>query len=405
MGRVDLAMRKVERFQRLYAVKHMHPHLTRDRRAKAMFEEEARIAGLLNHPNVVAVVDYGEDSYAPFMVMDYVEGLTLAQLQVLHIHRGEYLPLALTLRVVRDIALGLGAIHGAKTAAGRHLELVHRDLAPANILIGFDGTTRITDFGIAYADDRPHNTTAGLLKGTPGYIAPERLRFEAPTVQSDLFSLGVILYELLANERLYPGPMEASAQQVLVAAPPDIGEIRPELPASLIALLFRLLAKSPKSRPASAVEVASELEDAIQEFTAEALSDTRRYIQVVAAPQKDEHERRRSHALRVAQRTPEVSFIAHMQLLAGLVFATGILMYPHPLSELHAPRGTPMPRKGVKVTATKAAQALREPHSRRPSSTKPTKPKPTIANRPPRQAPPPQQDEVPHEMSWSGDFK
>ena len=266
MGRVDLAMRQIGRFRRFYAIKHLHPHLANEAAPRAMFLEEARIGGMLVHPNVVGVIDVGEDAQGPFLVMDFVEGLSLGALQQAAIDHGEPLPLGFCLDVAIAIAKGLDGIHTAVDAQGKPLALVHRDLSPRNVLIGYDGSIRITDFGIAKANDREIRTTTGVLKGTVGYLAPERLRFEEPDPRSDLFSLGVILYELLGSERLYPGGGAEAARCILSEPAPDIGELRPDCPAELTGLLFQLLAKDRTDRPSSAGAVISILESVLAKY-------------------------------------------------------------------------------------------------------------------------------------------
>jgi len=269
MARVELAVRAVGSFRRLYAVKRLHPHRANDPGARAVIEEEARIAGSLSHPNVVGVIDVGVDEDGPFLVMDYVEGLTLAELQTLAVRHGEAIPIEVACSIGLSIARALDCIHTATDAGGSPLALVHRDLSPRNVLLGYDGGVRLTDFGIAHADGRTIQTTTGLLKGTPGYVAPERLRFEDPDARADLFSLGVVLYELLAGERLYKGKAQAVVRRVLQEPPPDLGELRPEAPPELVELLFDLLAKRPEDRPAKAADVVVALEAIVGELAGE----------------------------------------------------------------------------------------------------------------------------------------
>ncbi|MEM9192965.1 MAG: serine/threonine-protein kinase, partial [Myxococcota bacterium] len=298
MGRVDLASKQRDRFNRFYAIKHLHPHLVRDPSARAMFTEESRIAGMLSHPNVVGVLDVGEDSDGPYIVMDFVEGVTLARLQSIADDLGEALPLQVCVRIALFVARGLDAIHRASSATGQPLGLVHRDLSPKNILVGFDGSVRITDFGIAKAKGRTIQTTVGLLKGTPGYLSPERLRFEDPEPRSDLFSLGVVLYELLAGERLYSGSDEAAVREILVEPPPDIGELRPETPAALTNLLFHMLAKDPAQRPESASAVALQLESILHEVSSlEEPVNLGMYVSALGAEKRTQFRERLNRAI------------------------------------------------------------------------------------------------------------
>jgi eukaryotic-like serine/threonine-protein kinase len=261
MGYVELVLKRDGRFERLYARKRLHPHHRREPDLRGMFVDEARLAGLVRHPHVVSVLDIGEDGDGPFLIMDYVEGLPVARILDDAIETGRRLPVQVALRICAEAALGLHAAHEATSPEGAPLRLVHRDISPHNILVGFDGKTRVTDFGVAKAFGNTSRTTTGVLKGNTGYLSPEQLRFEEPDRRSDLFSLGVVLYELLSGERLYPSRDGLDAlRRILHEPPPDIGDVRDDLPPELIELLFELLAKDPALRPATAQAVAARLE-------------------------------------------------------------------------------------------------------------------------------------------------
>jgi serine/threonine protein kinase len=270
MGTVSLALRREGDFQRIYALKRLHPLVRDDAELRAMFLDEARIAGIIRHPNVVSVLDMGEDAEGPFLVMDYVDGLNLAQLIVDAKKQGELLPIQVAVRVALAVARGLHAAHEQVDHDGRPLAIVHRDLSPQNVLIGYAGTVSITDFGIAKALGRSAKTSTGVLKGKISYMSPEQLRFEEPDRRSDLFALGVILFEMLSGKRLYPhkGGNDVP-RRILHEAPPDIGEFRPEVPPELVQLIFRLLAKSPDARPKSAAVAAQQLEGILASLLAE----------------------------------------------------------------------------------------------------------------------------------------
>jgi serine/threonine-protein kinase len=259
MGEVELAIREEGRFRRLYAVKRLREGYRDDAEFREMFLEEARIAGLLRHPNAVSVLDVGEDARGPFLVMDYVEGTSVAD--IIARSEDEEVPLQIALRIVMDAAQGLHAAHELKDARGRSLGLVHRDVSPQNLLVGYDGVTRVTDFGIAKALGRTTHTATGVLKGKFGYLAPEQLRFDEPDRRSDVFSLGVVLFELLSGQRLYKNREGMDgAKRILNEPPPDIGEHRDDVPPELVALLFSMLAKDPAHRPSDALTVARTLE-------------------------------------------------------------------------------------------------------------------------------------------------
>jgi serine/threonine-protein kinase len=260
MGYVELVARREGRFSRLFARKRLHPALRTDRALRAMFLDEARLSGLIRHPNVVSVLEVGEDEEGPFLLMDYVEGPTVAQILECVEPRERLLPVALSVSIVAQAARGLHAAHQLASSDGASLGVVHRDISPKNLLVGYDGLVRVVDFGIAKAHDNVDQTLIGVLKGNIGYMAPEYLRFERLDRRSDLFALGVVLYELLTRERMYAGDDGAAvARRILDEPPLDIFEVR-DVPPELASLLFELLAKDRELRPPTALAVATSLE-------------------------------------------------------------------------------------------------------------------------------------------------
>jgi serine/threonine-protein kinase len=269
VGQVVLALRREGSFERLYAVKRLRAELRDDEDFRTMFFDEARLAGFVRHSNVVSVLDVGEDDEGPFLVMDYVEGVPLSAI-VRHSQRsGTEVPLQIALRIVIDAARGLHAAHEVLGPDGEPLRLVHRDVSPQNILVGFDGVTRVTDFGVAKAFGRTTQTVTGVLKGKLGYMAPEQLRFQPVDRRADLFALGVVLYELLVGGRLYRSSEEYDGvRRILEEPPPDLGDKREDAPPRLVELVFSMLAKSPEQRPATALEVVRVLEEVLGEVEA-----------------------------------------------------------------------------------------------------------------------------------------
>ena len=267
MGDVSLVIRKDGGFERLYAMKRLLGVFERDPDVRSMFEDEARIAGLIRHPNVVSVVDVGSDNAGSFLVMDYIEGVSLAQLITNVRENGEEMPLQVALKLLRDAADGLHAAHELRNHDGASLNLVHRDVSPQNVLVGLDGIARMTDFGIAKALGKQTKTSTGVIKGKSGYFAPEQLRFEKVDRRADLFALGVILYETLTLRRLYRDEsMEETAGRILREPPPDVGMLREDVPDAVVELGFELLAKMPHERPETAKQVAERLDDALAEL-------------------------------------------------------------------------------------------------------------------------------------------
>ncbi len=344
MGSVSLAVRQGQRFERLYAIKRLLPELREQPDMRAMFLEEGRVAGLLHHPNVVGVTDVGQDAEGPFMVMDYIEGVSARDLIVHAKREAVPLPLLVVCEIVTQVAKGLAVAHNLSAHDGKQLGLVHRDVSPHNILIGFDGVVRLADFGVARAEGRDHKTSTGVLKGKIGYMAPEALQFHEPTAQSDLFSLGVVIYELLSGNRLYGGKNVERARRIVHEAPPDIGDERDDVPVALQALLLSLLAKDPRDRPGSATEVVAQTEQLLVDVrqdphaigVAEYLDETfaqvrasrRREIELALiahgqAQRSAQDDRRRDHGRRRALRSAGVVALVLGALGTGAFFAFG----------------------------------------------------------------------------------
>ena len=260
MGQVDLCVREGGSFKRLYAMKRLKPGVREDAECRAMFVQEARLAGLVHHPNVVSVLDVGEDQGGPFLVMEYVEGVTVSDVLRAAQQSAIPIPLSVCLEIVAQAARGLYQAHGQTGHDGQALNLVHRDVSPHNILVDFHGVARVTDFGIARATGSKHHTSTGVLKGKLGYMAPEVLQFAPLDPRTDIFALGVVLFELLAGRRLYVGDDRERASRIVNEPPPDIGEERRDVPPDTQALVVSMLAKDPDERPESALHVAERLE-------------------------------------------------------------------------------------------------------------------------------------------------
>jgi hypothetical protein len=260
-GEVELVVRGDGRFERLFAKKRLLPAHQEDAELRSMFFEEARLAGMIRHPNVVSVLDVGEDEQGPYLLMDYVEGVSLHRLIEVSRMRHERLPLQVCLRIMAQVAEGLHAAHELHDREGRPLGLVHRDVSPVNVLLGYDGTAHVTDFGVARALGRTTKTSTGFLKGKLGYMSPEQLRFEEPDRRSDLFALGVVLFELIVLERLYVSrDGQEGPRRILTEPPPDLADHRDDVPDALVQLMFSLLAKDREHRPRDAKAVALTLE-------------------------------------------------------------------------------------------------------------------------------------------------
>lgn len=272
-------------FQRLVAIKVLHPHVVADTEFVDMFLDEARLAARIRHPNVVPTLDLDNGADGLFLVMEYVEGDSLLGLLRAAAKSGEAIPPMIAIRIVLDTLHGLDAAHELTGDRGEPLRIVHRDVSPHNILVGTDGISRITDFGIARAESRMSHTREGQIKGKLAYMSPEQTSGEHIDRRSDLFSTGIVLWEVLAARRLFKGDSDAQVLRNLLETPiPKLTEIAPNFSPAIDGVLSRALARNPDERYATAAEFAEALEAAgatIGVASTRAVAD---YVRKVSAP-------------------------------------------------------------------------------------------------------------------------
>jgi serine/threonine-protein kinase len=249
-------------FQRFVAIKRLHPHLANEPEFVEMFLDEARLAASIHHRNVVPILEIGTTSGGYYLVMEFIEGRTLARLMTQAAVLRETVPRDALLRIVLDTLSGLHAAHEQVDDDGKPMGVVHRDCSPQNILVGQDGCSRITDFGIARATARLHSTREGAMKGKLAYMAPEQTQGEGFDRRADLFSVAVVLWEVLAARRLFKSNTEAQTLRRLLHDPiPRLGDAIDIHPA-LDALCHKGLARDPNDRFQTAEEMADALEHA-----------------------------------------------------------------------------------------------------------------------------------------------
>jgi serine/threonine protein kinase len=284
--------------ERTVAIKLLHEHYSRDDDYVERFRREARAAAQLSHPNIVTVIDRGEDGGRQFIVFEYIDGQNLKQL----VENKGRLP-------VRT-ALELGIEIGRALAFAHESGLVHRDVKPQNVLLG-NGDVKVTDFGIARSADVKHGLTqTGTVLGTSEYIAPEQASGQPVSVLSDVYSLGVVMYELLAGEPPYKGENFVAVAMRHVNDPlPSIAEARPDVPLRLDAALRRAMAKRPEDRFPSMADFVNELEGVLE--TLGQPDSDRTVIMPPAAPARP---RRRSRRRRLA---PWVVLLVCLALIGG----------------------------------------------------------------------------------------
>ncbi len=248
-------------FARTVAVKMLHPHLAKDPEFAAMFLDEARVAARVRHPNVVSTLDVVALPSELFLVMDYVHGESLSSLARAARRRGEVIPARIIVAVLAGVLHGLHAAHEATSELGEPLGIAHRDVSPQNVLVGADGVPRVLDFGIAKAAGRLSSTRAGLVKGKVGYMSPEQLEGRDLDRRTDIYSAAVVLWELLAGQRLFEGDNEYAVADLVKKG----GSVPPSsfgrtMPRELDEVALRGLSRDARDRFATAREMALALE-------------------------------------------------------------------------------------------------------------------------------------------------
>jgi eukaryotic-like serine/threonine-protein kinase len=248
-------------FARTVAIKRLHPQHARDPVFASMFLDEARMCARISHPNVVPTLDVVSTEGELFLVMEYVQGESLAQLIRAVRKRGETIPWRIAIAIAVGSLHGLHAAHEAKDERGLPLELVHRDVSPHNVLVGVDGMTRVVDFGVAKATGRIQATRDGVVKGKLGYMAPEQMAQAAVTRQADVYAAAVCLWEALAGRRLFEAETETLLlARVLTAEVPLPSSIAIDVPRELDEIVMKGIARNPQKRYASARQLAQALE-------------------------------------------------------------------------------------------------------------------------------------------------
>lgn len=249
-------------FRRTVAIKKMHRQFVKDSTYIKMFVEEARVGSQLVHQNVVQVYDFcGDESQGYFLVMEWVDGVSLKTLIESYTRDGQETPWDLVVYVISGVLKGLAAAHDRLDEDGHPSPVVHRDVTPGNILISVQGEAKLSDFGLARADDRDAEQTApGIIKGKLAYAAPELLAGERATIACDIYGVGVCLWEALAGRRLFQGGNELEVlRQIANGRVPNLLEARPDLPAALCEVVHQTLRLEPEKRPSSAMDMAEEL--------------------------------------------------------------------------------------------------------------------------------------------------
>lgn len=246
-------------FRKTVAVKKVLPHLAENRDFIDMFIREARLAALLQHPNVVQIADFGKIQNAYFIAMEYVDGKNLAEIMGF-LKKG--LPVDMAVFLILKISTGLQYSHARRDdKTGKPLNIVHRDISPQNILVSMNGEVKLSDFGISKANSEPSLTQAGVIKGKLSYLSPEQAMGQEVNHQIDIYALGLVFYEILSGSRLYRFANDIEAIRTIpqMTIPPIITR-RPDIPQGLNDIVMKCLEKSTVKRYQTAQELNTDLQ-------------------------------------------------------------------------------------------------------------------------------------------------
>jgi TonB family protein len=357
-------MRGMEGFEKIVAIKRILPHLSDNNEFVSMFIDEAKLAAQLQHPNIIHIYDLGRIERSYYIAMEYVDGRDLRSLLRLLDEKGTWLPLGLAILVGARLAAALDYAHRKHDLHGQALALVHRDISPQNILISYDGEIKLCDFGIAKAASKASHTRAGALKGKLQYMSPEQAWGKDIDHRSDIFSLGLVIYEMTTGHKAFAGDSELSVLEQVrephITMPRDID---PAIPPQVERAVMRALRTDREERYQTAAEFASDLEGFL---------------------------------LAIRPSPSAVELGAFLAGLAGRECPTGTLATP-PRPARPQPTATPAPQPPTPpaaaappppaATATPAPTPTRTPTFTPPKPT-PTPPRPVVAQRPP--PPPPE---------------
>jgi hypothetical protein len=368
MGVVYRAMDPL--INRRVAIKVMADAVAQDAGLRDRFLREAQAAGSLQHPNVVTIYDFGEVDDHLFIAMEYVEGDDLSDLLTKNV----------TIRPSDALDLIIGLLHGLAYAHKRGI--IHRDIKPANVRVDSEGKARLMDFGVAHLASS-ELTSTGMLLGTPAYMAPEQITGSAVTAETDLFSVGAVLYELLAGQRAFIGEtLQSLMYSILNKAPEPLDKLLPKLPPGLSDVVMRALAKEPSHRYHSALAMANDLSAILNALEPEGKRTSLSLRAAIDTALAQEHKARK-----LRMRGGQIALFAAGAALAAILFGAARFYLTH--RDAATPREASATVSGTTVTPTvahdtsrvapaPASAALPAPAT---VTAKPTAPAPEVASR------------------------
>ena len=247
-------------FERVVALKRIRRASDRDQSFIEMFVEEAKVASLLAHQNLVHLYDFGSEGEVHYLAMELVEGRDLAKVLARGRQTRTPIPIGVAVRVAHETLLGLDYLHRLRHK-GEGLQLVHRDVSPQNIMLSFDGAVKLTDFGIAKALNLMYNEEGEVIAGKDEYLSPEQARCEVTDARADLFPCGIVLAEMLCGHNIFEGDTsEATRENILKMPIPDFTKLREGVDPKLNAILHKALSRPRDQRYQSASELLTALE-------------------------------------------------------------------------------------------------------------------------------------------------
>lgn len=322
-------LKGARQFQKIVAVKTMLPKLSEDEQFEQMFLDEASLASRIRHPNVVEILDLGEQHGVLYLVMEWIEGVPLNQLMKTAKASGG-VPPRVAVRIAMQACAGLHAAHELTDEKGTLVGLVHRDVSPQNILVTYDGVTKVVDFGVAKATALGGGATvAGQIKGKVGYMAPEQVRGEALDRRVDVFAMGIVLYALTTGKHPFRRESDAATMYNICAPQPVTApsKVVPNYPAELEAVVLRALAKARDDRFASCDDMLRALDALPAQLRASSDADVAQFVRQLFSDRRDARRKQLDDAIERANRAPPVA------ILSGAM--------PEPVSTITASQGRP----------------------------------------------------------------
>jgi serine/threonine protein kinase len=299
----------VEGFEKVVAVKRILPHLSDNKEFVEMFIDEAKMVAGLTHPNIVQISDLGKIDKSYYIAMEYVHGRDLRTILRRAKERGLRLPLDLTVLIVSKVCSALEFAHRKKDERGRPMLIVHRDISPQNILISFEGEVKLTDFGIAKAATKARITDAGALRGKLLYMSPEQAWGKPMDRRSDLFSLGIVFYEMITDQKPFLGSSEMSILEMVrecrIAPPSDVN---PRIPERLEKVVMTTLDREPDHRYQDASQMYRDLDRVLHERQPPTAVELSRFLELLFDEEERSDARPEEQGEPSPSRSPESAF-------------------------------------------------------------------------------------------------